>query len=71
MTSANESSRSVVRLSRPNRRPLNPSAIGELLHEDLVGHDAACVELIVEVDESALELIESRGDYQMDVLSPE
>jgi hypothetical protein len=67
----NENARRTVRLSRPNRRALNPSAIGELLHEDLLGHDPACLEIVVEIDESALELIEARHDYETDVLSSE
>jgi len=63
--------RVVARLSRSNRRPLNPEAIEEFLHDDLLTHRPECLEVVIEIDESAVETIRERSDYQLDVLSTE
>lgn len=71
MDSTDEASRVVVRLSRPNQRPLNPEALGDFLHEELLTYDPACVEVVLEIDEQAVERIRERKDYEVDVLSVE
>jgi hypothetical protein len=71
MDTTDGASRVVARLSRSNRRPLNPEALDEFLHDDLLTHRPACLEVILEIDESAVETIRERNDYELDVLSVE
>lgn len=71
MDTTDGASRVVARLSRPNRRPLNPEALDEFLHDDLLTYHPQCLEVVIEVDESAVERIRERSDYELDVLSVE
>ena len=66
----NNPSRTYDERKRPADRPSLPPQPA-CPEPDLLGHDPACLEIVVEIDESALELIEARHDYETDVLSSE
>ena len=61
-----DTNRRLVRVRRRNRAALNPDAIGDLLHDDLLAYDPECHAVVVELDAEGADALDAQTEYDVE-----